>query len=176
MPVYQVDGKPLAIPLKPSEVRNEVLSDLRGIVTAIGLGPGSVEKLRDLQDTLQRWAAKSTAQPPARHGVSVMPTVRTVGAPQKLRLEAGPVKARHNGRRSKGPVTCSNCKEVGHTKTTCNKRGNQDTQTGRDFACDQCGRAFTNAQARSTRVTLTHTRKRSKVTTAGDDAGLGAVA
>ncbi len=102
LPVYHVDGKPLAIPLKPSEVRNEVLSELRGIVNAVGLVPGSIEKLRDLQETMRRWATTSTAQPQARHSLSVLPSTRTVGAPQKLRLEAGSVKARHNGKRSKG--------------------------------------------------------------------------
>jgi len=178
MPVYHVDGKPVAIPLKPSEVRNEVLAELRGGINAIGLGPGSIEKLRDLQENFRRWTATAVEQPAVRRGLTLMPSVRTVGAPQKLRLEAGPRKARLNGKRSKAVVTCSKCKQPGHTKTTCRKRAEQDGDAEPDkaFACGECGRLFTSAQARSTHVTLSHNRKRNKTAAADADAAIGIIA
>lgn len=168
MPVYCVDGKLVALPLKPSEVRNEVQSVLREVLNAIGLGPGSIEKMRDLEETVQHWAAKSIAQP-LKSGIAALPNNRTVGAPRKVRLEAGGRKARHNGKKSKVKYKCSNCGEEGHTKPKCKKRGSQDAEKSVDFACQECGRKFPDAQARSTHMTLTHNRKRSKAGPVGDN-------
>lgn len=168
LPVFQVNGKPLAITLKPSERRNELLSVLRDTVTRIGLGPGSIEKMDDFQDAVDRWASKALDQP-REGGLTVQKSVRTVGAAQKLRLEAGKGKTRHNSTRTKAPVKCSKCKMTGHTKRTCKKRESTDADTAKEVACEECDRKFSNAQARSTHMTLTHKRKKVKDTHLGDN-------
>ena len=136
--LYYLQGAPLAIPLQPKELQNEVRSEMHSMVTQIGT---NIDKLTSFRVAMNSWAQGNLGT----HDVSMpLQVVRNrgshFGAPtDKVGLKAPKVKPRANGVRSKKQYACSICGKIGHTKAKCSKKkrsqGNDEIRTvGADIA------------------------------------------
>jgi hypothetical protein len=117
--IFQIDGEPVPIPLKPSEVRSEVRNVAYDAVTKCGT---NVPLLRSLEAHINEWVGANIHNGDNTIGKFSLAQNRgaTVGYPaNSIGLKPPKVKGRLNGKRVKATYRCSVCKREGHTKAKC---------------------------------------------------------
>jgi hypothetical protein len=129
-PIYNVDGQQLAIPLKPSEKRNELTSYFYHVVGRIGLTPGSIAQMESLEGVVREWE-RSNIGGESGGALAIQSSQRTVGAARTVRIKTGSQKQQHGGKKTKTTYKCSVCHKAGHTKSKCpnKKRLRDDPQS-----------------------------------------------
>lgn len=122
--IFQIDGKPVPIPLKPSEVRTEVRTVAYTAVSKCGT---KVPLLRSLEAHINEWVMRNIPNEDEgrlslerNRGATAGPPANSIGLKNPKR------KPRINGSKTKVPYHCSICKSEGHTKAKCPKRKAED--------------------------------------------------
>ena len=131
--LYYLHGAPLAIPLKPKELQNQIRSQAHTLVTQIGT---SVDKLLSFSEIMKSWAHQNMD---IQHASMPLQSVSNrgshIGAPtDTVGLKSPKVKQRGNGVRVKKPYACSVCGRTGHTRATCSNKpkGNEKDKANDD--------------------------------------------
>lgn len=126
-PVRIVGGQHAAVPLKPTEIRSAMREQFYLVQRLCGNNPEKMNAFIDVMKSFENQLAPKPLVPslPASAVASGRPRTGRIKpgdeAKKTYRVKEHVVKARHNGKRIRGPVHCRNCGKTGHNSSTCKK-------------------------------------------------------